>query len=212
MEVASHLQKISNRFTLLNFQRYLIGSPLKGNIGGFYGSQTGGFSYINDIGYSFTLNPELIQNKSLLTVELARNYMHDSIHAATFRSFKMDHQDVSGESKIYRYQYGFNFRNQVGNSYSSISSTEKSPLAINLNILMDCVNQIFLSQQFNSILKSLSIQTLNQLEFEILNEIQGQLYCKNLFLEPLSFYSEVIDPSKRFLEFWDDGTLLPEIL
>ena len=83
-------------------------------IGGFYGMPVGGFDHYKAIGRTTLLSRDLIKSDFLITLELARNYLHDCIHHCTFKSYSWNRE----KEEAYRYQYGINYRSLNGISYS----------------------------------------------------------------------------------------------
>lgn len=120
---------------LIPEERYFVGRVIDqtdGDAGGFHSVYGGGFDHV-----SFSGRTVLHRTTSLRlrTLELARCYLHDCFHAATFKSWRW-RGDTHGVP-IYREQYGINFRNARDASYSSPRATAMVPEAINLNVLMD---------------------------------------------------------------------------
>ena len=74
---------------------------------------------------------------------------------------------------IHRYQYGLNFKTPGGNSYSVPNLTEQhAPYSINLNLLMDGLGVLIVSDQTRKIWGKYSKKiNLKKMEKEILNDI-----------------------------------------
>lgn len=197
------------KFTLLPDERYLISMPRSENIGGFYGRPVGGYYYFNDIAFSTLLSEHSTSNDVLRTFEFARNYIHDNMHACTFKTFRLD----PNTGLIFRHQYGLNFRNSNRISYSAPNLNEKSPDAINLNTWMDALVHL----QANSFLKQNFAKVFDDYHFsaferEVYNEIFDMTFDDRIFQEPLNFYNEVIFPAKNFIEKWGKEFLFDETL
>lgn len=135
----------SGAYHSIAYDRYLVGVAMDDGMGGFHDERSFGYHFYYSAGFVLLMNPGIVKNKIVRTVELARNYLHDCLHHSTFRSFRRRDNFPAKDSKaakislpeFYREQYGINFRNQEGISYSSVNLTKKSPQAINLNLLMD---------------------------------------------------------------------------
>jgi len=208
----AHFKQYSDRVELIPEDRYMIARPPSGsdNIGGFYGEPLGelktpgGYYSNQDIGFATILNPEILQDRTLRTVELARGYLHDCLHATTFRTFRVN----AGSDAIYRHQYGINFRTAQGVGYSSPKLTEQSPVGINLNTWMDAAITLsvadFLKDRYAD---KLDLQTADLLAKTIAQEVLG-LEFKPGILPSLAdkFIPDVTEPSLKFENFWDKGT------
>ncbi len=134
-----YFSEISPDYRHLSYERYLVKIPENDQRGGFHGDKKqnnlnpGGYLYFSDIAHGTVLNKNHVKNITLRTYELARSYLHDSIHANTFRSFRLD-----SELNIYRFQYGINYRDSNGCSFSFPKPSIKEG-KINLNVLMEGV-------------------------------------------------------------------------
>jgi len=192
-------------FELIDPNRYLIMIP-ENNVGGFYGIPEGGFDHYQSIGKTTLLNRNIIKSDFLLTIELARNYLHDSIHNYTFKSFVWNRE----KKVVSRYQYGINFRTIEGVSYSSPNLSTKSPIGINLNVLMDGLTQYYISIFLRKKLHTRE-PIRHYLEFAVFEE----LFYANLiqgYSEPIQYYNDILLPTVRFLEYWGHDFLIPEIM
>lgn len=205
-----HFKTFSDQFELMPFDRYLVSQPKDTSIGGFYGVPAGGYYYFNDLAFGTILNKENIPNKELRTLELARAYIHDSVHASTYRTFMVDEND---NESVYRHQYGINFRNANGISYSSPNLNDESPVSVNLNTLMDAIDQISVSEFLNEKYSDLIDQNnLNSKEQEILSEIIHMSFDEAKFPEAKKFYETVIKPASGFIDRWGEDFLKEETL
>lgn len=191
------------KFQLIPPDRYYVGRG--SDIGGFYGEKGGGFLDISSCGFAYLLGENRITNNKIRTIELVRNYLHDSFHYSTFRSFRRVAKHIKSAFPIYREQYGINLRNVFGISYSSVAHNKKSPIGINLNTLMDGCVQILVGQTLENYLEKVKINICYPLEVEVLYECLNKEFNHIIYHEPTKFYTEVIDPVRRFLIFWEDG-------
>lgn len=136
-EAETYFGAISPDYIHLPVDRYFVRIPDPDDRGGFHGQKKynklnpGGYWCLDDYGFGTLLNPDVVPDIKLRTYELARNYLHDSMHASTFRSFR-----ASEDGSVYRFQYGVNFRDEQGHGYSPTkASLEKG--TVNLNIMME---------------------------------------------------------------------------
>jgi len=114
-------------------------------------------------------------NKSLTTLELLRSYFHDTIHFNTFRSYKLKfnyNADNINTDAIHRFQYGFNFRHENGNSLSNPDSPAAKTTR-NLGVIMEGITDDFSKASVRNILEGekISFSDLSYFESVILNEI-----------------------------------------
>ena len=208
-EAERHFKAIDLNFSLMREDRYLVAKAKEGSIGGFYGRPVGGYYYMNDLAFGTLLSEEKAQSEKLRTLEFARDYLHDSLHSCTFRTFRLD-ADIGN---VFRHQYGINFRNPNGNSYSAPNLNEKSPEAVNLNTWMDALVHMqastFLKDNFSH---ELDGEVLSDLEKEIWREIKGLTYDEKKFSEPKMFHEKVVAPAKGFIDKWGRDFLFDETL
>ncbi|MBK9721960.1 MAG: hypothetical protein IPO78_10145 [Saprospiraceae bacterium] len=190
---------------LLDPSRYIILLP-ESNIGGFYGIPVGGFDHYQALGKTTLLNSEIIKSDFIITMELIRNYLHDCIHYFTYKSYYWNEE----KCQAVRYQYGLNFRNIHGISYSSPNLSIKYPIGINLNLLMDGLTQYFVSLFIKSNINYR--KSLNHLmEFAIFEEIFYLNLLKD-YKSPVKYYKEVLHPTIEFLKYWGNDYLMNDIL
>ncbi len=136
-EAFRYFQEMSPDFKLLPLDRYVVRHPSKDDdIGGFHGKgqgnmNAGGYFCYDDMGFGTLLNKDNIPNIRLRTYELARNYLHDSMHASTFRSMR-----VGPDGQEHRFQYGINFRDFDNTSFSAPDGDDEGRF-VNLNIFME---------------------------------------------------------------------------
>ena len=144
MEMLSQcLQSYSTEYSLLDPQRVWIGVEANGNrdlyFGGFYHSNQG-YRYLQQIAV-FSLFGSLCGcpvDRTLITLELIRSYVHDTLHYNTYRLFVTlgEEQRVPGGSSFYRAQYGINLRLSDGTSFSAKDSV-RSRTTRNLGTIME---------------------------------------------------------------------------
>ncbi|MFM9890957.1 MAG: hypothetical protein ACKVOE_10055 [Rickettsiales bacterium] len=203
-QAETYFRNIDPHFSMIPTDRYYVTHPESGNLGGFFGKPIGGYYYLNDVGFTTYLDAARVPNTTVRTLEFARNYIHDSMPASTFKTIRIDPET----GKHYRHQYGINFRDAQGNSYSAPNLHETNPGAVNLNCWMDAVTHAetskFLSTQFPELAH---LEGLTPLEQQVTNEIRGVAFDRNAFPESKSFYSGVIDPVKKFMSRWGGGQL-----
>lgn len=209
-----YLNSIDVNFKLINPKDYYICYDFDcEDIGGFHGKIAGGYYYINNCGVSVLLNKKYINNENIITLELCKNYIHDSIHSSTFRAIRKMPKQGFTEYKVYREQYGLNFRKPSGISFSSLEATNKAPLSINLNLLMDGVTDLYAEKVLKLEPTNYNIVGSTELEVAIINQVLGFSYNNNLYKQPTKYLDDVISPTKLFINYWDkDNILLPLIL
>lgn len=189
------------KFSHLSRHSYVIADskPENGSLGGFYGRFGIGFQYELNFGFSELLDPRCVSDGTLRAYELARNYTHDSFHAATYRSFGW-HEGIA-----FRYQYGINFRLPNGISYSSALSDPAMPFTVNLNALMDGVTVLVTAHAMRAALAPM--HSRDKLARDILSEVRGDY--RNIDNDAmLSFADTVVQPAERFLAYWGGEHLL----
>lgn len=208
-EAECYFKIIDPNFSLMPEDRYLVAKANEGSIGGFYGRPVGGYYYMNDLAFGTLLSEEKVQSEKLRTLEFVRDYLHDSLHSCTFRTFRVD-TDIGN---VFRHQYGINFRNSNGNSYSAPNLNEKSPEVVNLNTWMDALVHMqvsaFIKGKFSH---ELDGEALSDLEKEIWREIKDLSYDERKFPEPKMFHENVVAPAKGFIDKWGKDFLFDETL
>jgi len=112
--------------------------------------------------------------------------------------------------EVYREQYGINFRNKDGVSYSSTELTACSPEAINLNLLMDGVVVLAVSEALREIVRKANCD--NELEQMIQREIMLESFDANLLPRAHRFVMQVTEPSRKFVEYWGKGEFMSLVL
>lgn len=185
--------------------------------GGFHDGKSLGYQYWHEASFTMTLNSSLF-SREMRTIELARNYIHDCLHHSTFRSFRRAFRtpaETRTKAKhrtpeIYREQYGINFRDKDGFSYSSANLTEQVPNAINLNLLMDGVVVALTAEALK--INSQNIHPENELEVEMLKEILLYDFNNELLPRQTKFFNSVTSPSLRFIEHWGGEEFIQLVL
>jgi hypothetical protein len=196
----------AHEFILLDENRFFVGvrEPSDRRPGGFHDPDARGFQYIHNAGRVVAPTAIQMPHLGIRTLEIVRCYLHDSIHAASFRTFRRVPEGVSGRFPIYREQYGFNFRRPSGISYSHPRLTDQVPHAINLNVLMDGLNAIIVSELLRPWVGAFVRAEVSPLEAEALAEIVGQRVAHR---RGSWFFESVVRPTRRFLIYWGEEPL-----
>ena len=207
------------RLDSLKPERYYTSQPTESNdIGGFYSPHSLGYQYWYHAAFVVTLSMQAA-SQELRTLEFARNFLHDCFHFSTFVSFRRVIRTPAKSPaaakhcvpEVYREQYGINFRNEEGLSYSSPTLTAYAPETINLNLLMDGAIVLTVAELMREASGNVG-RNATTLEEEIRKEI---------FLEPLDvailpkahgFHTAVTDPSRLFLGRWGGKDLVTLVL
>lgn len=194
--------------------RYYSALPLEDDsIGGFHDARSLGYQYWYHASFVVALNSKT-SSIELRTLEMVRNFLHDCLHHSTFRSYRRAIRVPAtspGVAKhripeVYREQYGINFRNQDGMSYSSPELTARSPETINLNLLMDGVIVLAVAESLKEPL--LGINCASRLEKQIRNEILLESFGADVSPGAHRFWTQVTKPSKRFVEYWGEDEIM----
>lgn len=210
----------SIHLSVINPQRYYVGRTQKEyELGGFHSKLGLGYQYWYHAGFVVALNKVLI-SKKLRTLELARGFLNDCFHHSTFRSFRRairlptSSMDIAKHRvpEIYREQYGINFRNQDGYSYSSPGLTARSPETINLNVLMDGVIVMVVAELVKEYMGVSKIYSENGLEEETWKEIFLEPFDQKILVRADDFHKSVTVPSRLFIEHWGGKRLVQIIL
>lgn len=177
--------------------RYYFLDLEPGDQGGIYSRRPGGYRHLYDAGYTPCLNPGLGLTPRQASLEYARCYLHDSLHRSTFRSYRKDRRCV-GEVKIYREKYGFNLRNADGVSYSSPTKPPEGGF-INLNLLMDGIVTLLVSEALRE-----SVKLSQSYEEFAVHPLTKECLANDYIAGSNSqkFHSEVVGPTRQFLEYW----------
>lgn len=141
------------------------------------------------------------------------------MHHSTFVSFrrvtrlpaKSPEEAKLRAPQIYREQYGINFRNQDGLSYSSPELTRRSPETINLNLLMDGV----IVRVVSALLResgAYEVTSATEMEEELKKEIFLEPFNTSVLPRASDFETAVTKPSQSFVEHWGGEELVALVL
>lgn len=114
-------------------------------------------------------------NKELVTLELLRSYLHDSIHFNSFREYRLkdvkEHELLSCDN-IHRIKYGFNVRNESGISFSNIDKPGTKSTR-NLGVIMEGITDESSKKFISNFIEgqNLNLKNLSLFENMILDEI-----------------------------------------
>ena len=201
-------------FEVIDPTRYFFGISEKQNaIGGFHSKWSVGYHYFYHAGFVVVLNPVRVQDVRVRTIEAVRSYLHDSLHHSTFRSFrrvilepKTREEAKYSVPRVYREQYGFNFRDSTGLSYSEKGLTTLVPRAINLNLLMDGITVILATRLIKNQITLLN--NLSSFDDVILKEVIGELFHIPDYGHAQKFFDSVVRPSQMFIDHWGGEAFL----
>lgn len=162
-----------------------IAAPVDaGWFGGFHHTNQG-YRYIQKISLTslagaFSLS---LISETLRTLELLRAYVHDTLHAATYRLFCPAPPDTAGDLSFYRLQYGMNFRRSNGQSYSSRDSV-RSATTHNLGTIMEAATDRFAQEFVLQVAQHIGYQpaTSALIEEYLYRECTGQLTDQDILL------------------------------
>ena len=199
----------SKEFELVPPERYFVGTVSGADWGGFHSDKGVGYQNLFRAGFGVLLNSDIFPDRRLRTLELARNYLHDSIHHSTFCSFRrlvrLPYRQSDAKRlmpEVYRYQYGISFRNALGVSYSSPKATYRVPSAINLNLLMDGVGVDAVAALLNRSNASDIIRLKTDADYQVFNEVTMQIKADRPSKWGEGFYFEVVTPARAFVDHW----------
>ncbi|HWA64476.1 MAG TPA: hypothetical protein VG866_01280 [Candidatus Paceibacterota bacterium] len=200
-------QQYGVKIDIVQPERYYTALPPESDAtGGFHDQRSLGYQYWYQA--SFVVMLGKMVSKKLRTVELLRDFVHDCLHHSTFRSFrraaripaKSPSEAKHRVPEVYREQYGINFRNEDGLSYSSPELTKRSPESINLNLLMDGVVVLVTAWALQAEVGN--IECVSTLETELKKEIFIESFEGVSLRHARSFHDSVTVPSKLFIENW----------
>lgn len=185
---------------------YTVLPPEPDTVGGFHDCRSFGYQYWYQASFVVMLGG--MMSKKLRTIELLRDFIHDCLHHSTFRSFRRAVRTPAkspSEAKhrvpeVYREQYGINFRNEDGLSYSSPELTVRSPETINLNLLMDGVIVLVTALALQAEVRDIKCES--SLEKELKKEIFLEAFDRTLLQRAHSFHNSVTVPSRTFIQHW----------
>jgi len=187
--------------------RFFVTAPAKREIGGFHSRRSLGYSHFFRASLATLLRGSVA--KTVRTMEAARCYLHDSAHHSTFCSFRTHHARPRRATaakayvpSIYREQYGFNFRNHKGISYSSSTLTSGVPRTINLNLLMDGIGVYVVAGAIAASGLQFTREDRRSGGHNVLREIAP---APDEFIAPrwgARFFHSVVVPSNKFIRHW----------
>jgi hypothetical protein len=212
----------SDSYHSITYDRYLIGFAMDDGMGGFHDERSFGYHFYYSAGFVLLMNPGIVKNKMVRTVELARNYLHDCLHHSTFRSFRRRDNFPAKDGKsakislpeFYREQYGINFRNQDGVSYSSVNLTKKSPQAINLNLLMDGAVVLTAASVLEGIgsRNLIDVSKIYGMDKVVWNEVFLRDFEYDTHPRAGVFRRDVQSPTQCFIDYWGGNAFLRLII
>ncbi len=171
--------------------------------GGFFSRYWRGFNYIGNYGFAAVLSPGLDYGTKMRTIELARSYIHDSLHAATYRTFRRRDLHDNHPVPVYREQYGFNFRRSTGISYSRKGYESELPGRLNLNILMDGLTTLAVARVLSTFAVDILRGTCSSHERSVMHDVTCLLGEISADSPSFSFHRNVTSHVVEFLDFWD---------
>lgn len=172
--------------------RYVLYDPDGNDNHGFHSEFATGFRYLDLVGHAVRVSaPEL--SVTLCMADALRCYIHDSLHNATFRSFRLG---ANGE--VFREQYGVNFRRENGVSYSAPAANESGH--INLNLLMDGVVTLKTAEAFAAGILMQFLAEGSAADRAMAADILCHVAELPAGHPSLPFHDLVVTPTLRFLE------------
>lgn len=133
-------ENMAPNFEFLPLSRWGVTTDASDEVGGFHSPNSAG--YLDYYFFGLGAEPKRQKYAEDLTWELLRSFIHDSIHANCYRSYRMPKSINKNPTeakyflpKVYRYQYGINYRMQNGTSFSKADNADGRIL--NLNLIMD---------------------------------------------------------------------------
>lgn len=200
---------ISDRIEFVPLSRYFICQPDEDELGGFHGKYSVGHHTMWGAACVSVLNAQKVIDKRVRTVEFFRSFLHDAVHQSTFCAYRLNRlKPVESEDsknllpQVHREQYGINFRNAGGISYSDRKLTAMVPYAINLNLLMDGVGVLVIADVLRRIDVEKELHELNDREKSILDEMLIRVDQKGPSQWGRGFYFGVTLPTQRSIEYW----------
>lgn len=193
-------------------ERYLFGVPESEMLGGFHDARSVGYNYWLQAGFVMLLNDRMVASLVIRTIETIRNYLHDCMHHATFRTFRravrvpaMSRDFAKNRvPEIYREQYGINFRNRDGYSYSQPELTKLSPQAINLNLLMDGTIVLTIARLMRKKVSAIGLMARSETERFIVNEffLEDPEFVDQYHPVSRQYVQNIVIPTSRFIAHW----------
>ena len=171
--------------------RFVLYDP-QGNDGlGFHSRFATGFRYLDLVGHAVLVRP-LVLSPALCAADALRSYIHDSLHNATFRSFR-----IGSSGEVFREQYGVNFRREDGISYSA--PTLSGSRTINLNLLMDGIVTLKTAEAFTQGMLAHFLVSRTSAD----ETMAADIICRSEGLPEehpaTAFHELVVLPTRRFL-------------
>lgn len=209
--VEDKTQEYDSTFQVLPFDRYVVGEiinpQMNPDTGGFNSRYSRGFKYLAICGFAAILSERYTTNQQVATLELARSYLHDCIHNASFRTIRVLPEGVDSRFLVFREQYGINFRKADGSSYSAPHTPEESPRYINLGVLMDGVTALMTAEFLKPYTSQLKIESLNSFEKTIIADIDIDFDYLPDDHRGKRFHQNVTVPTQSFIEHWGGSEL-----
>lgn len=216
-EAKNGLDEIVPGVELIPLARYWLSTPNtdSADTGGFHSQYGMGYQYIDDYSASVLLAHGICDDVPVRTLELARNYLHDSIHRSTYRTFRVvkpeDREGAAEEWPIYRHQYGLNFREADGISYSPGQSREL-PYSINLNLLMDGVAVLAIAEVLKMTTLGRVVANKHPTASSIVDELFDPTQKAQFSPRSSRFAEQVSLKTAEFLNYWGGKTFRDEVL
>ncbi|MGH8906788.1 MAG: hypothetical protein ACRD0K_09790 [Egibacteraceae bacterium] len=198
----SRLRSCAPTFKLLPLERFYVSTPGSNDddSGGFHGRHARGFDYIYNFGFAALANPRNISHVEIRTLEVARSYLHDSIHASSYRTFRRRYE--TPDRPIYRAQYGVNFRRPCGTSYSPRHYVQELPVRLNLGVLMDGLTARAIARSLRPLVADIAAIKLSPEEKTLIADVICDLPSIDPSSSAYRFHRSVTDHVRRFLTFW----------
>lgn len=209
------IQRYDSTFQVLPFDRYVVGevdAQTNPDTGGFNSKYSRGFKYLANCGFAAVLSERYTKNQQVVTLELARSYLHDCIHSASFRTIRILPEGIESKFSVYREQYGINFRKANGSSYSAPYAPEESPQNINLGVLMDGVTVLMTAEYIKPYTERLNLENLNDFEKIIVADINLDFDNLPDDYRGKSFHQNVTIPTQRFIDYWGGHELYSQLV
>jgi hypothetical protein len=171
--------------------RFVLYDPAGNDGRGFHSRFATGFRYLDLVGHAVLVRPSAL-SPTLCAADALRSYIHDSLHNATFRSFR-----IGSSGEVFREQYGVNFRREDGISYSA--PTLSGSRNINLNLLMDGIVTLKTAEAFAQGILTLFLLPRTSADEAMVADIT----CRSEELPSdhpaTAFHDLVVLPTRRFL-------------
>ena len=213
--------KYGRAFTTIAPDRYFILRPGPEDIGGFHSPSSVGYSAFWRAAVAVVLRPDACRRSSVRAIELARTYLHDCVHHSTFCTFRV-HRPVAQDPMrakllmpvVFREQIGINFRTASGVSFSSPQLTWRSPLSINLNLLMEGVAVRVCANELKASGARRIAAPRDPGDRAIVDDILDLPLASRQLSEDwgLDYMCSVTEPTRRFISHWGGTLLLTRIV